>query len=62
MFDYMLLIKGVVVAASVGIGIASYRYFGMKQDNFIEQTAENVIKEETGMSVDLSPETPDTKK
>ena len=62
MFDYTVLIKPAIVGAAIIIGIASYKYFGMKPDNIIEQTAESIIKQETGTSVDLSPDSTDTKK
>lgn len=62
MFDYTMILKPIIVATAVAVGIASYKYFGMKPDNVVEQTAESVIKEETGATVDLSPENQDTKK
>lgn len=43
-----------VLAAAALIGTISGRYLG--KDNLIEQVAEAVIEQETGMVVDLSPE------
>lgn len=34
---------------------------GLKDDNPIEQAVEGLIKDETGLDVDLSPETPEKK-
>lgn len=44
------------------LGISSYKYFGMKEDNPIEQAAEKIIKEDTGIEIDLSPNSPEEKK
>lgn len=60
--DISLLIKiGIAVtAAIVGIG---YTFIGKQpQDNPVEETSENVIKQEIGVDVDLSPMTPEEKK
>jgi hypothetical protein len=35
------------------------KYFGLQDDNFIEETAELALQVETGINVDLSPETPE---
>lgn len=48
---------GIIIAISVlaaVVGIVSDRYLG--DDNPVEQEAEKIIKDETGMDVDLSPE------
>jgi len=45
---------GIAIAAvAAAIGIGSYLWLGA--DNPIEQECEKVIKDETGMDVDLSP-------
>lgn len=36
------------------IGVVSQKYLG--PDNFLEDSAEGVIKEQTGLSVDFSPQ------
>lgn len=54
--DWSLFLKIAAVICSIVVGVATTRYFHMKNDNPIEQAAEEVIKEETGMQVDLSPD------
>ncbi len=46
----------IVVVCAIG-GIISDRYLG--DDNQIEEAAEAIIKEETGVNIDLSPSTPE---
>lgn len=60
-FDFILSIKKrpimgifIVVAVSAVIGLCSTLYLG--KDNPIEQAAEEVIKSETGINIDLTPE------
>jgi hypothetical protein len=48
-----------IVAAAIIIGLLS-AYFWY-QDNPIEETSEEIIKEQTGVDVDLTPETPEEK-
>lgn len=43
------------------IGIGSYHYFKLPQDNIVEEIAEEIIKKETGIDVDLSPESKEDK-
>ena len=52
--------QAVAVAVSVAIG-AGYSYFwpGAKDDNPIEEAAEHVIKNQTGIDIDLTPRTPE---
>lgn len=45
-----------VVAAAVGIGLATRFVLKMKPDNRVEQVCERVILNETGIAVDLSPD------
>ena len=40
------------------IGVTARFYF-KKTDNIIEEVAEGIIKDNTGYTVDLSPDTPD---
>lgn len=56
MFEYSLMIKAFILALAISLGTASTYYFKFKKDNPIEQVAEAVIKEESGVAVDLSPE------
>lgn len=46
----------IIVAAAAIIGIASNKLAHMGQDNPVEEVAEEVIKKQTGLDIDLSPE------
>lgn len=50
-----LWLKFLAAGVATLVGIAATYYFKMKPDNPIEQAAEMVIKQETGMDIDLSP-------
>jgi hypothetical protein len=50
------LITWIVVGVVALGGIATTVVFKMQPDNAIEQIAEEVIKKETGLDVDLTPE------
>jgi hypothetical protein len=50
------IIKVILIVGSLFIGICSVYIFKMKPDNIVEQISEEVIKEETGLTIDLSPE------
>jgi hypothetical protein len=52
------VITVLVVIVCVVIGIVSIKFLG--NDNPVEEAAEAVIKEEVGIDVDLSKETPET--
>lgn len=54
-----LIIVVVTVAALAAGGYASWRYFGMPQDNMVEEVCEDGINDLTGVEPDLSPETPE---
>lgn len=55
-------VTAAICAALCGlIGVGSYHYFKMPQDNIVEEIAEEVIKKETGIDVDLSPESKEEK-
>lgn len=58
--DLSLVIIGAIVGTCVLVGVVS-RFF-MPDDNPIEEIAEEVIKEYTGVEVDLSPESPEDNK
>ena len=48
------MVIGIIIAVvAAGIGLGSYYWFGA--DNPIEEECEKVIKDETGLDVDLSP-------
>ncbi len=55
-------IHGLIIGAAAVIGAASTYVFKLKPDNPIEQIAEEVIQKETGVVVDLSPESVDSLK
>lgn len=52
------LIVLIVVALVAIAGTLSVKFLG--PDNVVEQVSEDVIKDEIGVSVDLSPETPES--
>lgn len=56
--DVGLAIKIIVAALCLVIGFGSYFYgpFAGKADNPIEQAAEEIIKEDIGITIDLSPD------
>lgn len=47
--------KFVIIGLAAIIGIGSILFF-KKTDNPVEQVAEQIIKSETGLDIDLSPE------
>ena len=49
-----ILIKIAIVFAAVVIGLGSY-YFSGQKNNPVELVAEEVIKKETGLDIDLTP-------
>ena len=51
----MIKIALVLSAAVLGFLASRYGPFKGKQDNIIEETAEQVIKDETGIDVDITP-------
>lgn len=53
--DLSILFKALILAAAFLVGIGSTLIFKMKNDNPVEQVAEAVIKEETGLDIDLTP-------
>lgn len=52
----LIIIFSIVAICVVG-GITSRYFFG--NDNAIEEEAEEIIKEKTGVDIDLSPSTPE---
>jgi hypothetical protein len=55
--DFNILWKAFIVAAALVIGLGSTYIFKMKQDNVIEEMAEQVICEETNIDLDMTPTT-----
>lgn len=54
--DISLIVKACIVGAALLTGLASTFIFKLKNDNAVEQIAEEVIKDETGITIDLTPE------
>jgi hypothetical protein len=59
-FELGTLVIIIAIAALAAIGIVSQKYFG--EDNVVEETVEAIIKEKTGLDIDLSPKTIEEKK
>lgn len=57
LYEGGLLVLIVIVSLCVVGGIASTFFLG--HDNPVEETAEDIIKEKTGVDVDLTPSTPE---
>jgi hypothetical protein len=55
--DLNILWKAVIVAAALVIGLGSSYIFKMKQDNAIEEISEGIVKEHTGIDLDMTPTT-----
>ncbi len=53
------ILIGVFIIASILI-LGSIYFFG--PDNFIEEKAEEIIEEKTGLDIDLTPNSPESKK
>ncbi len=62
MIDINLAWKAALVAAALGAAGIAHFVFKAKDDNAIEQAAEKVIKNETGLEIDLSPDDAQSKK
>lgn len=54
---WVLKLVGLAIVAT-GAFIAHKKY-KVPADNFVEELVEKEIKDETGLSIDLSPDTPD---
>ena len=54
-------IKAVIIAVSAIVGIGSTLILKMKHDNPVEEVCEEVIKDEAGLDVDLTPSSPENK-
>lgn len=56
---FEILLFGLIPLCSIVGGIFYTKYPKIKQDNVIEESIEKIIKEKTGIDVDLSPDTPE---
>lgn len=50
-----------VVASIISFGVGHY-YYKLADDNVVEEIAEMVIKQECGIDIDLTPDSPEIKK
>lgn len=50
-----MLIKAAIVSGAIIIGLLSTYVFKMGRDNAIEQLSEDIIKRQTGITIDLTP-------
>lgn len=57
--DISMITTAVIVAVALLAGMGS-RLF-LKDDNVIEEVAEQLIKDKTGVDIDLSPNSPEDK-
>ena len=48
-------IKALIVAGSLFVGVCSVYLLKMKPDNQVEEVCEKIVKEETGLDLDLTP-------
>jgi hypothetical protein len=54
-----LYVNILIVAGAIAAGLSSVYIFKMKQDNPIEEKAEEIIKNKTGVDIDLTPQSPE---
>lgn len=59
LYDLSIFIIIGIVALCAVVGAISVKYLG--DDNVVEETAEDVIKDVSGINIDLSPRSPDKK-
>jgi hypothetical protein len=52
-------LKAVVIAVSAIIGVGSVVVMKMKHDNPIEEVAEAIVKDQTGLDIDMTPSSPE---
>lgn len=53
------ILAAVLSGVAAVVGVASRFIFKKKPDNYIEEFSEKVIKDQTGINVDLSADNPD---
>ena len=56
-----LILKIIAISGALVAGLSSVLYFNLPEDNHVEEISEIVIKEQTGVDVDLSPSSPEKK-
>jgi len=57
----LMTIKIIITVSALIVGLASYYVFKLPQDNKIEEVAEEIIKEQTGVDIDLTPQSKERK-
>ena len=57
MSQIIITILIVIAAAAVGYGV--HYIPGVKQDNPVEEKCEKIIKDKTGVDIDLTPQSPE---
>lgn len=57
----MVLLTILIVTAAAAIGLGSVYFFKLQPDNKVEEVAEDLIKDETGVDIDLSPDSEEKK-
>lgn len=55
-----LIVKFLVVGSCVGLFFGIRSKFEMRDDSPMEQVLEQVIKQETGLDIDLTPDSPES--
>ena len=55
MIGLSYVIKVVVLLGALGVGAASYHYYGLKEDNIVEEVCEEIVEQQTGFDFDLTP-------
>lgn len=59
---FLEIIIPILIVLAAGGGALAYKYFAKApDDNPVEEVAEDIIKKETGVDVDLSPNSPEKK-
>lgn len=53
MIEWNIVIKGLIIGCSFIIGLGSGYWFG--HDNVIEEIAEEIIKDQIGINIDITP-------
>lgn len=56
-----MMLKIAIIAAAAAVGLTATYILKKPHDNPIEEEAEQVIKDQTGVDVDLSPSSPEKK-
>jgi hypothetical protein len=56
----VLIIIAVLAGAAI-LSTAATKIFGLKEDNDIEEFIEEVIEDQTGIDIDISPSSPEKK-